>query len=128
MPTLEAYNEAPQLYHNVSSSDGNVNNWIEMRLVGAGAAPLGTLPHGSNRDGIGAKITVTAGSDTQYRQIISGSSLGAGNSLIARFGLATHTVVDSLTILWPSGLTQTFNGVPANQRLVISGRLKHAGE
>jgi hypothetical protein len=114
------FDEPSQLYRNVSSSNGNSNRWLEVRLVGAGPGPLGSLPHGSNRDGVGARLTLTAGSDVQYRQLVDGSSLGAGNELVVHFGLAGHTSGDSLTIQWPSGYTQTFTNVAANQRVVAT--------
>ena len=81
-----------------------------MRLVGTS----------SNRMGIGAKLTLTAGSDTQYRMINSGSSLGAGNMIPAHFGLAQHSQADTLTVHWPSGTVQVFTNVAANQRIVVT--------
>jgi hypothetical protein len=35
------------------------------------------------------------------------------------FGLGAADTVDSLTIRWPSGSTQTIVGVPANQHIEI---------
>ena len=89
------------LYRN----DGGTNNYLEIRTVGSS----------SNRDGIGARIKVVAGSDKQYWEISGGS----GNSLMAEFGLGTHTQVDSVIVKWPSGVIQVLTDVPVNQRLTI---------
>ena len=74
----------------------------------------------ADRDGVGAKLILASGGSSQARAIASGTSLGAGDQLAAHFGLGTATQADSLTILWPSGLTQIFTNLPANQRLVIT--------
>jgi hypothetical protein len=113
-------NAPPQLYHNNAAAIGTAPHWLEIRLVGAGAGPLGSLPHGSNVDGVGAVLTVSAASDVQHAEILSGSSLGAGDQLAAHFGLAQHTQAETLTITWPSGLTQTFTNLPVDERLVIT--------
>ena len=97
------------LYRNEGPADGNTNNWLEVRLVGVT----------SNRDGVGAKVNFVAGGATQYRQIICGSSIGAGSGMPAHFGLGTSTT-GTLTITWPSGTVQTFSSVSSNQRLVVT--------
>ena len=114
------FNEPSQLYLNQGPADGNTNHWLEVRLVGAGPAPLGGLAHGSNADGIGARLVLTSASGKQYQQIVDGGSLGAGNQLAAHFGLGPDTNVTSLEIDWPSGYVQTFTNLAADQRDVIT--------
>jgi hypothetical protein len=46
---------------------------------------------------------------------MSGSSLGA-----AHFGVGSDVKVKSLKIDWPSGYTQTYTDLTANQRLVVT--------
>lgn len=83
------------------------NNWIAFELVGGGPV---------NRDAVGSRVVVTT-ADGQRRmmEVISGSSLGAGNELILHFGLGSMTAAD-VQITWPDGLTQTFQGVAANKQ------------
>jgi enediyne biosynthesis protein E4 len=121
------YDQPGQLYRNQGRTDGNGDHWLSVRLVGAGPGPIGTLLHGTNRDGVGARLTLTSASGTQYRQIINGSSLGAGNQLAAHFGLGADTQVASLRINWPSGYTQTFTNLPVDQRDVITEGLAMIG-
>ena len=80
---------------------GNQNNWFQVRLRGIQ----------SNRDGIGARIIITAGGVTQMREV-NGNE---GSERIAHFGLGQATGVDQLTVSWPSGVVDHFSSRPANQ-------------
>ena len=85
------------------------NNWLAIRTVGTS----------SNRDGIGARITVVTGDTSQIREIAAGSSQMSQNMMVAHFGVGASAVVDSVTVRWPSGKVQTLTGVAINQRLSI---------
>ena len=84
-------------------------NWLRVKTVG-------TV---SNRDGIGARVTVTAGGQSQIREITAGSSNKSQNMLPAHFGLGDATAIDSVHIRWPSGVEQTLHDVPVNQQMTI---------
>ena len=43
----------------------------------------------------------------------------AQNYVPIHFGLGQATIVDSLTIQWPSGITQNLNGIAINQTLPV---------
>jgi hypothetical protein len=74
----------------------------------------------SNADAIGAKIKVYDDDfGVQVREVRSGEGYGIMNSLTQHFGLGATTVVDSVVIRWPSGLTEIAFNVLANQTLVI---------
>ena len=86
--------------------------WLALDLVGGG--PI-------NRDAIGTRVFVTtADGNRQMQEVICGSSLGAGNELSLHFGLAEHTQIETLEIVWPNGLTQSFDDVDVNRRLSLS--------
>merc|ERR1712096_198788 len=76
---------------------GNHNNWLKILVIG----------RTSNRNGIGARIELTAGKSRQIREVISGSSYLSQSSLEIEFGLGKASVVDQIRILWPSGSKQT---------------------
>jgi hypothetical protein len=95
-----------KLFQNLCESG---NSWL---LVD----PVGTV---SNRDGIGARITLVTGGKTQIREVSSGRSNMGQNMLEVHFGLGGATLVDSVTIRWPSGTVQTLTDVAANQRLTV---------
>ncbi len=61
----------------------------------------------SNRNGIGAVVTVHAGNDT-YTHVNHGKSGYLGQSIYPMyFGLGNHNKVDKVVVKWPSGGTQT---------------------
>ena len=91
-------------------NSGNDNRWLEVQLVGVQ----------SNRDGIGARLTLTAGGSRQIREIQSGTSFLSQHSLVAHFGLGRHQRVDELKIRWPSGTVQTLTDLPANRKITAT--------
>jgi len=74
----------------------------------------------SNRDGIGARIRVTAGDLTQYAEIASGYSFGCSNSLSAEFGLGGRTRIDEIEVVWPGGVTDRFLALDADRFYTIT--------
>ena len=86
------------------------NSWLVVR-------PEGTV---SNRDAIGARVTVVAGGRAQIREISSGASFMGQNMLAAHFGLGEAKVADFVLIRWPNGVVQTLTDVPANQRITVT--------
>ena len=93
------------LYHNV----GVTNQSLRIKLVGTK----------SNRDGIGAVITVASGGETQWRMVRSGSSYLSQSELVATFGLGQKTRADSVEIQWPSGQHDKLANVTASQTVTI---------
>jgi hypothetical protein len=89
-----------QLFRNL----GNDNNWIEFDL-------LGTT---SNRKGIGAKVYVTSGGVTQYREQHGGYHRWSQNFMRGHVGLAGNTRAD-ITVEWPDGTQTLYRGLPANR-------------
>ncbi|MGI8891022.1 MAG: CRTAC1 family protein [Chthoniobacterales bacterium] len=101
------YVSGPQLlYHNSTNS----NHWLKIKLVGTT----------SNRQGLGATVTILDGQDRQFREMngAQGHYLSQGATPF-HFGLGAATVVDRITVKWPSGLTQLLRMVPADQQLVV---------
>jgi hypothetical protein len=80
------------------------NHWI-------GFKTLGTK---SNRDGIGAKVTVKIGSRALVNEVRSGSSYDSNNDMRIHFGLGAAAKIDGVQIHWPSGLTERFDNIPVD--------------
>lgn len=95
--------------HQLFRNQGNGNNWLQIDLEG-------TV---SNRDGIGARVFVTAGGVTQLREQSGGVHKWAQNHQRIHFGLAENTQVDLLEIHWPSGIVQKLENVSANQLITV---------
>ena len=89
---------------------GNQKRWLQVQLIGTR----------SNRDAIGARISVTAGGLRQIREIDGGNGFSSESSRVAHFGLAAADKVDHLEIRWPSGVRQAFNQIKTNQKLTIT--------
>ncbi len=73
----------------------------------------------SNRDAIGAAVTVESGGHRQTKYLQAGSGFLAQHTKELFFGLGRAQGNVRATILWPSGLTQTLEGLPVNQRLEV---------
>ncbi|MGA7525541.1 MAG: FG-GAP-like repeat-containing protein [Acidobacteriaceae bacterium] len=73
----------------------------------------------SNRDAIGASITVMAGNLRQTKYLQAGSGFLAQHSKEIFFGLGTQEAHVHATVRWPSGLTQEFADLPVNHRIEL---------
>ena len=81
----------------LQNTGGKIGNWIGLTLIGTGR---------SNRDAIGARVTVQAGGHSQVREVqTSGSYLSASDRRLL-FGIGTATHVDKVTLRWPDGQTE----------------------
>ena len=86
-------------------NEGNDNHWLQIDLEG----------RVSNRDGIGAKVYVTAGGITQLRQQSGGMHDGVQNDSRLHFGLADNTLIEEIRIEWSSGIVQSIEDVSADR-------------
>ena len=92
---------------------GSKHHWLYLTLRGVTA----------NRQGIGAKVTVTAGCLTQTREISGGKgTFGAGDPAYAHFGLGDTARIDRIEIRWPTNppKVQVITDVAANQFLEVT--------
>ncbi len=99
-------NAAPSLLVNQVR---NSNHWIAIRTVGTK----------SNRDGIGARISVKAGARTWVDEVRSGSSYNSSSDMRVHFGLGSAAKVDSVQVRWPSGLVERFDNLPADSIQIL---------
>jgi len=99
---------APQLriLHNAMKDLGDS---IAFRLRG----------HKSNRDAIGAAITVETGTITQTKYLQAGSGFLAQHSKEVFFGVGKPEGTLKAKVRWPSGLVQQFDALPVNHRIEI---------
>lgn len=74
----------------------------------------------SNRDGIGTRITLTAGGRTQIQEVNPGGSYLSSHDPRSHFGLGANTAIDRLEVRWQSGVVQIRENLSANQEHVIS--------
>ena len=86
---------------------GEESGWVGIQLVGTK----------SNRDAIGAKLTVRLGDRKQVRWITGGASIFSSHDHRVVFGLGTNRnpPAISVEIKWPSGVVQTVGGLAPNR-------------
>jgi len=83
-------NEVPTLLRN---DGGNRNNWLMIRAEGVK----------SNRSGIGARITVTAGGARRIFDVRSNESYLSSNDIRVPIGMSDLKLADAVEIRWPNG-------------------------
>ena len=100
------YGQSARLLRNVCDLG---NNWLVVELIGVV----------SNRDGIGARVTVVSEGRTLFREISGGSSQMGQNMKSAHFGLSNSDSIESVSIRWPSGEIQMLSDVGVNQYITV---------
>ena len=102
-------------------SNAREGNWLSVKLTGRQSID-GT---GSNADGIGARVKVTADVDgsgeltTQVQDVLGSSSFLSMNCIDLHFGLGEAAKVEKIEVFWPSGLKQVVEDVEVNASLEI---------
>jgi hypothetical protein len=100
-------NDGPiHILHNETQTQ---NHWILLKLVG----------HKSNRDAIGAEVTVVTASGLQSATVSTAGSYLSASDKRVHFGLGRDNVAQRIEIRWPSGIRQTLKDVSADQILQI---------
>ena len=74
----------------------------------------------SNRNSIGARVTITAQGRTQMREVKSGSSYLGQNDLRVHFGLGDATRIERIDVRWPAGDVETIRDVASDQILTVT--------
>jgi hypothetical protein len=94
---------------------GSSRSWLRVALRG----------RRSNRDGIGARVRVSAGGREQIQEVRSGTSYCSQHELVTHFGLGAQEAFDWVEVHWPSGLRERFPGGPARRLLrLVEGKGK----
>ena len=74
----------------------------------------------SNRDAIGATVTVSAGHLEQTRSLQAGSGFLSQHTKSLFFGLGATQAAVHATVHWPSGLIQQFDNLPPNHLISLT--------
>jgi hypothetical protein len=99
-------NGPPALLRNEGGDSGN---WLQLELVG----------ESSNRDAIGARVSLSAGGRTQTAQKKSSTGYLSQSDHRLHFGLGEVETVERIEIVWPSGTLQVLEDVPSRQVLRV---------
>ena len=88
---------------------GNRMNFVRVKTIG----------RQSNRDGIGAKVVLTAGNATQRKMVRTGGSYCSQSEKTLTFGLGNAKLVESLQIIWPSGQVDQYTNLAPNRLITV---------
>ena len=95
-------NDRPTLLRNDTPA---VNHWITLRLIG----------RTSNRDALGALVTVTTPDGKQSQEVRGDGSYLSHSDTRVHFGIGAATRVTRVEIRWPSGRAETATALDANR-------------
>ena len=87
--------------------------------VAQAALLVRTIGTTSNRDGIGAQVTLTTPGRSQVQTVKAGSGYLGQSDTRLHFGLGPAAVASKVVVRWPSGRTDTLDQVAANQMVTI---------
>jgi len=85
------------------------NHWLDLSLRGTK----------SNRDGIGARIKLTAAGKVQFNHMTTASGYASSSAVPVHFGLGDARVASEIEIRWPSGTVQKIENVAADRVLQV---------
>jgi hypothetical protein len=89
------------------------NHWIDVRLRGTQ----------TNRDGVGARVEVTAGDLTQIDEVHSGRSYQSDYGKRLHFGLGSRRIVQQIKVRWIGGGVDVARNVGVDQVVtIVEGR------
>jgi hypothetical protein len=103
---LSPINEATAVLANESPND---NHWLRVRLIGVK----------SQRDAVGAQVTLTTSGGKQTRQVKGGGSYLSQSDLCCFFGIPRGAKIEGLSVRWPSGTTQKISGPAVDRSIVV---------
>ncbi len=105
---LVSVNNGPAVL--LRNDGGNRNHYLRVRTVGTT----------SNRDGIGARVTLTLDGGRKLQGMVkTGSSYLSQSELPLTFGLGAATRVAKAEVAWPSGKTDQVADLAADRTVVI---------
>ncbi|MFQ6091518.1 MAG: CRTAC1 family protein [bacterium] len=88
---------------------GNRNHWLMIQLRGTK----------SNRDGVGARVTLRTGDLKQVEEKKTGTGYLSQNDPRLHFGLGDRRHIEKVVIRWPSGVTQRLTNIDADKIMTV---------
>ena len=86
----------------------NQNHWLGLHLIG-------TV---SNRDAIGARVTLHGANRIWVDEVRSGSSYNSSSDLRLHFGLGNEMQLKDIQVRWPNGHTELFDAPTTPDRIL----------
>ncbi|MEO6962919.1 MAG: VCBS repeat-containing protein [Puia sp.] len=87
----------------------NKTNWLRVKLQG----------NAKNPSGIGSKVKVFCKGQEYFQEEFPVRGFQSSVDPVLNFGLGSHTMIDSMIVIWPNDNTQKFTQVKADQTLNV---------
>jgi hypothetical protein len=106
---ITVLNQGPaKIFRNTTE---NGNHWLLLKLIGSK----------SNRQGIAAKVKVTAADGTvRYNHATTSTGYACSSDPRVHFGLGAAASAREIEIVWPSGLRQVLNDVAVDRVVTVN--------
>ena len=105
--------DRPTVLRNMDRESGGSHHWLQVQLRGVQ----------TGRDGVGARVQVTAGDLTLVDEVHAGRGYQGHFGSRLHFGLGRQDRVDRVEVHWIGGRTEVFSGVPVDRLAnLIEGR------
>ena len=101
--------ERPTILRNMYYERGGRNHWLDLRLQGVK----------TNRDGVGARVRVTAGDLVQIDEVHSGRGYQSHWGSRLHFGLGPRERVERVEVRWIGGGTDVYENLPVDGRRTL---------
>ena len=98
----------PRLYRNIAQNRGH---WLTVRAVD---------PDLGGRDACGAEVVIEAGGRRFWNCVNPAYSYLCSNDPRAHFGLGTNSSVQSIQVLWPGGVRESFPGTTVDRFVLLA--------
>ncbi len=102
-------NNQPAFIYENRATQQLKNHYLQIKLEGAG----------QNTEGIGAKLTVYNKDKREYLEQMPAQGYQSGVSPILHFGLGKDSAIDSLRVVWQSGLQQVLQDIKSDRLLTL---------
>ncbi len=73
-----------------------------------------------NKFGIGTKVLAYSEGHLQYKELYTVRGFQASSEPVVHFGFGGISVIDSIRVIWPDGMSQVLKDIQVNQDLMIS--------
>jgi hypothetical protein len=98
----------PMLLRN--DGGNKAGHWIKLQLTGTK----------SNRNAVGARVTLKVGNLVQIEEVYAGDSYLSHSDWRLHFGLGAAKTVDEISIRWPNGAVEKMTKVAADRVVTIT--------
>ncbi len=77
----------------------------------------------SERDAVGAVVTLESGAQVWQQQVVAGNGYEASNEKCLIFGLGARELIDQIKVNWPNGMTEVYPEMKTGRKYrIIEGQ------